>query len=154
MHGTTQRREKPIMAQTTIQVNERSYQLSCGEGEEARLAQLAAYVSARIEKLQDEFGKVGDDKLMVMSMVLMADEVLEALDRVSTLEKLLPTKELAKLAELAAGQAAELAKEAKPGRYIATDGTIDTQVIAKKTLQKAETKEPEQKPAVAKAAKS
>ena len=98
------------MAQTTIRVNGRSYALSCGDGEEARLEQLAAHVSKRITALQGEFGKVGDDKLMVMSLLMMADEVLDARDRVSALEKLLPTKELNKLAELAARQARELAE--------------------------------------------
>ena len=137
------------MAQTTIQVNERSYSLSCGEGEEERLAQLAAYVSARIEKLRDEFGKVGDDKLMVMSMVLMADEVLEAKDRVRALEELLPTKELAKLAELAAGQAKKLAKEAQPGRNKAVTGAADTGSGARKILKKAEAKASAENPAAA-----
>ncbi len=98
------------MAKTTIQVNERFYSLSCGPGEEKRLDQLAAYVTERFDKLQEEFGRVGDDKLMVMALLMMADEVLEAQDRVGALEKLLPTKELAKLAQMAAGQAAELAK--------------------------------------------
>ena len=98
------------MARTTIRVNDRNYSLSCGDGEEERLAELAAYVSKRINALNEEFGRIGDNKLMVMALLMMADEVLEALDRVRALEKLLPTRELSKLADLAAGQAVELAK--------------------------------------------
>ena len=98
------------MARTTIRVNDRNYSLSCGDGEEERLAELAAYVSKRINALNEEFGRIGDNKLMVMALLMMADEVLEALDRVRALEKLLPTRELSKLAELAAGQARELAQ--------------------------------------------
>ena len=88
------------MAQVTIDVNGRNYRLCCDDGEEERLQELAVIVKERVGKLNNEFGRVGDDRLLVMALLTQADELLEALDRIAALEKLLPTKQLAKLAKL------------------------------------------------------
>ena len=66
------------MGQVTITLNGRAYRLSCGDGEEERLHKLADHVREKIEKLISEFGQIGDDRLMLMSALLITDELLEA----------------------------------------------------------------------------
>lgn len=71
-----QRRER--MSQVTITLNGRSYRLTCGDGEERRLLQLAEYVESRLNRLVSEFGQVGDERLLVMTSLMVADELFDA----------------------------------------------------------------------------
>ncbi len=66
------------MGQATITLNGRTYRLRCGDGEEARLIELASHVHSKIERLANEFGQIGDDRLMVMAALLITDELFEA----------------------------------------------------------------------------
>jgi cell division protein ZapA len=68
------------MGQVAITVNNRTYRLSCGEGEEQRLERLAAVVREKCRSLADEFGSIGDDRLFLMAALLIADDLLELLD--------------------------------------------------------------------------
>ncbi len=74
------------MAQASITLNGRIYRLNCGAGEEVRLKQLSEIVGAKLEALVAEFGQVGDDRLLLMSALLIADELVEANNRVAALE--------------------------------------------------------------------
>lgn len=74
------------MAQASITLNGRIYRLTCGEGEEARLRQLSDLVREKLEALVAEFGQVGEDRLLLMSALLIADDMLEARSRVAALE--------------------------------------------------------------------
>ena len=66
------------MAQASITLNGRVYRLNCGAGEEERLRLLSAEVAAKLDALVAEFGQVGDDRLLLMAALLIADELLEA----------------------------------------------------------------------------
>ena len=61
------------MAQLSVSLNGRNYRLTCGDGEEERLQELAAFVSQHLGALSNEFGRVGDDRLMVMSLLMLAE---------------------------------------------------------------------------------
>ncbi len=66
------------MGQVVVKVNGRSYRFDCGEGEEARLNELADYVRARIEALTQQYGHVGAERLMLMAALLITDELFDA----------------------------------------------------------------------------
>ena len=66
------------MGQVTITLNGRTYRLRCGDGEEQRLLVLSDHVRGKIDQLAAEVGQVGDDRLMVMAALLVADELFEA----------------------------------------------------------------------------
>jgi cell division protein ZapA (FtsZ GTPase activity inhibitor) len=66
------------MGQVTITLNSRTYRLRCGDGEEARLLELADHLRQRIDRLATEFGQIGDDRLLVMAALLVTDELLDA----------------------------------------------------------------------------
>jgi len=66
------------MGQVAVNVNGRSYRFDCGDGEESRLQELAAYVRGRIEALGRQYGNVGDERLLLMAALLITDELLDA----------------------------------------------------------------------------
>lgn len=74
------------MGQLAVTIAGRVYRLACDEGEEARLGDLAQLVDARITGLRQRFGELGDQRLIIMAAITLADEWAEANDRVRQLE--------------------------------------------------------------------
>jgi cell division protein ZapA len=74
------------MAQVTVSIGGRSYRLACDEGEEAHLESLAREVDAKFEAMHQAFGEIGDQRLIVMAALAIADECVEARTKISTLE--------------------------------------------------------------------
>lgn len=74
------------MGQVAVTLNGRTYRLRCGDGDEARLLQLADYLEQRIEALAAEFGQVGDERLLLMAALLIADELWDARDQLQQLD--------------------------------------------------------------------
>ncbi len=66
------------MGHVTVTLNSRTYRLRCGDGEESRLIELATQVKQRVDALAAEFGNVGDDRLLLMAALLIADELHDA----------------------------------------------------------------------------
>lgn len=68
------------MAQTqvTISLNGRDYTIGCGTGEEQRIKDLARGVDARLRQFGHQAGQSGEARLMVMTLLTMADELAEA----------------------------------------------------------------------------
>ena len=66
------------MGHVTVTLNSRTYRLRCGDGEESRLIELATQVKHRVDALSAEFGNVGDDRLLLMAALLIADELFDA----------------------------------------------------------------------------
>ena len=106
------------MGKARVSVNGRNYALVCADGQEARLEELAEFVSDRLATLKSQFGAGADDQLTVMALLLLADELLDARDRVDALEKLLPTKELSKLAKLAGKSANRVKKKRRDAEQV------------------------------------
>ncbi len=70
------------MGQITISVHDQKYTLACRDGEEERLKALADYVSGKAKSLAASLGQVGDTRLLLMSALLIADELAECRDGV------------------------------------------------------------------------
>lgn len=66
------------MAEVVITFNQRSYRFACSEAEVGRLRELTDYVKAKLEKLSEEHGAVGDERIALMAAVLIADELFDA----------------------------------------------------------------------------
>jgi cell division protein ZapA len=82
------------MPQVSVTINGRQFRMACENGEEARLANLAAELDARIATLRTRFGEIGDTRLTVMAALAVADELSEVKEKLARLEP-----ELAKLQE-------------------------------------------------------
>ncbi len=66
------------MSQVTVEINNRSYQIACDDGQEAHLARLGNYIDNRVQELTAAVGQVGDARLLVMVSLLLADELSDA----------------------------------------------------------------------------
>ncbi len=65
------------MAQVSVTINGRGYQIACDDGQEGHLTQLGQYVDKRVKELVQAVGQVGDSRLLVMVSLLIADELAE-----------------------------------------------------------------------------
>jgi len=66
------------MPQVNVSIAGRSYLIACGEGEEAHLGELAAALDARAQQLGTSIGQVSDARLLVMTGLVMSDELSAA----------------------------------------------------------------------------
>lgn len=66
------------MAQVTVNVNDRDYELGCADGEEDQLRALAADLDRRMRDLTGQVGQVGDNRLLMMLGLLLLDELKDA----------------------------------------------------------------------------
>lgn len=65
------------MAQVAVTINGRGYQIACDDGQEEHLRTLAASIDRRVGELVAAMGQVGDNRLLVMASLLVADELSE-----------------------------------------------------------------------------
>ena len=65
------------MGEVSITLNGRTYRLECDDGEEKHLLKLAETMAEQIESLKVKFGQIGDDRLMLMAGLMIADELAE-----------------------------------------------------------------------------
>jgi cell division protein ZapA len=66
------------MAQVEIDVGGRSYELTCRDGEEERLRLLSRLVDARAEDVAKAIGKASEARELLLTALLLADELDEA----------------------------------------------------------------------------
>ena len=89
------------MAQVAVNIAGRQYRMACEDGQEPHLEELARVFDSRITEMRGAFGEIGDQRLMVMAAISLADDRGEAQRRAANAEP-----ELAKLREaIAAAQA-------------------------------------------------
>lgn len=74
------------MSHINVTINGRQYRMACEEGQEVRLLKLAENLEARIQTLRGKFGEIGDARLTVMAALMACDELVDASNRVRTLE--------------------------------------------------------------------
>ena len=74
------------MGQVTVLINERLYNVACGDGEEEHLKELAGYLNGHVSHLAGEVGQVGDTRLLLMAGLVVADELSEARRKIKMLE--------------------------------------------------------------------
>lgn len=66
------------MAEVSVTINGRDYQVACEDGQEAQVESLARYVDKKMGELVGSLGQIGDARLLVMTSLLIADELSEA----------------------------------------------------------------------------
>ena len=79
------------MNHINVTINGRQYRMACEEGQEARLLNLAESFESRIQNLRGKFGEIGDARLTVMAALTACDELLDAYQRIKSLEEELET---------------------------------------------------------------
>ncbi len=66
------------MPEISLNINERTYQVTCDDGQQEHLRKLASHLDERIRGLVGAVGQVGEGRLLVMASLMVADELFEA----------------------------------------------------------------------------
>ena len=74
------------MAQLSVTIHGRTYPIVCDDGQEEHVTRLAAYIDKRATEIADTVGQVGEGRLLVMTSLLVADELSEAYDEMERLQ--------------------------------------------------------------------
>ena len=75
------------MNHINVTINGRQFRMACEEGQEVRLLKLAESFESRIQNLRGKFGEIGDARLTVMAALTVCDELLDAVNRIRSLEE-------------------------------------------------------------------
>ncbi|MFZ2108294.1 MAG: cell division protein ZapA [Roseiarcus sp.] len=74
------------MSQVSVTIDGRKYR-ACNEGEEARLESLADMIDEKIGEMRTAFGEIGDQRLVIMAALTIADNLAEARDEAAAQRK-------------------------------------------------------------------
>ena len=106
------------MPQAYVNIGGRSYRLACNAGEEPHLEALAKFVDGKIDEMHKSFGEIGDQRIVVMAALSIADELFEARRKAET-----------QTSEAAAGLEAEkMSRSAAEARASALERSIDEMI--------------------------
>ncbi len=70
----------------SLTVHGRSYQVTCDEGQESHLMKLAQHIDRKMAELETSVGQVGEQRLLFMTCLLIADELFDAQRQVDGLK--------------------------------------------------------------------
>jgi len=65
------------MAEVTIFINGRSYEISCDSGQEGRVVDLATYIDQKLQQISRSGSAHNDAHLMVLTSLVLADELFD-----------------------------------------------------------------------------
>jgi cell division protein ZapA len=68
------------MSHVSVTIDGRKYRLACNEGEQARLESLAGMIDDKIGEMRKTFGEIGDQRLVIMAALTIADNLTEVHD--------------------------------------------------------------------------
>lgn len=63
------------MGKVSLNINGRRYGMGCEDGEEERLMRLGQKLDDRVNQMANQFGQIGDLRLLVMAGITMLDEL-------------------------------------------------------------------------------
>ncbi|MCF6275966.1 MAG: cell division protein ZapA [Robiginitomaculum sp.] len=112
------------MAKVNLEINGRKYALGCDDGEEDRLQRLGEKLDARVRTLADQFGQIGDVRLLVMAGITMTDEMEELRENMEGAAES-ATAELRRETEDALASAQKLEASAQKSEVSAADALAD-----------------------------
>jgi cell division protein ZapA len=75
------------MGQVTVSVNGRSYAVGCDDGEEEHVEYLAEFIDKRVRELTEAVGHVGEDRLLLMAALLIAEDLESAYGEIEVLRR-------------------------------------------------------------------
>jgi cell division protein ZapA len=75
------------MAQVTITIRGRQYQVACEDGQEAHLTRLGRYLDERAADLLTASGSISEPLMLVMVGLVVADELADAAAEIDSLSE-------------------------------------------------------------------
>lgn len=74
------------MAQLTIDVNGRPYQVGCEDGQEPHLLELARLFDRQVRAVSQDMGQLSETRLFLMAALLLADELWDSRSRMASVQ--------------------------------------------------------------------
>jgi len=65
------------MANVNVKFNNKDYLLSCDDGQEENLKELATHLDARYDELKKSLGNIGESKLLLITAIKMVDDYFD-----------------------------------------------------------------------------
>ena len=75
------------MANVNIKFNGKDYLLSCDDGQEENLKELASHLSKKFDELKSNLGNIGENKLLLISSIKVIDEYCDLLKKIESKKK-------------------------------------------------------------------
>jgi len=75
------------MATVDVRIQGRTHTLSCDDGQEHRLRQIAQYLDRRLQEAAKETGGANDARVLVLTSLLICDELADARGEIEALRK-------------------------------------------------------------------
>ena len=75
------------MANVNIKFNGKDFLLSCDDGQEEHLEELANHLGDKFEKLKSDLGNIGENKLLLITSIKIMDEYFETKKKVEINKK-------------------------------------------------------------------
>ena len=75
------------MANINIKFNNKEFLLSCEDGQEEHLLELAENLNKRFTELKQSLGNIGENKLLIISSISIMDEYFETKKKVDEQKK-------------------------------------------------------------------
>jgi len=69
------------MANVNIKFNGKDFLLSCDDGQEEHLEELLIHINQKFNKLKNDLGNIGENKLLLITSVQIMDEYFETKKR-------------------------------------------------------------------------
>ncbi len=79
------------MGQVAFTINGRIYRFDCEDEEVERLNRLGEMVTAYVGEFANDFGQVGENRLLLLAALRLADELVEARSKATADTGLAPT---------------------------------------------------------------
>ena len=75
------------MANVNIKFNGKEFLLSCDDGQEEHLEELALYLNEKFTDLKNSLGNIGENKLLLITSISVLDEYYETKKKIDTQKK-------------------------------------------------------------------
>ena len=72
------------MANVNIKFNNKDYLLSCDEGQEENLVELANYLDSKYTELKKSLGNIGENKLLLITAIKMVDDYFDLFKKIKS----------------------------------------------------------------------
>ena len=72
------------MANVNIKFNGKEYLLSCEDGQEEHLEELALYLNEKFKNLKNSLGNIGESKLLLITSITILDEYYETKKKIDS----------------------------------------------------------------------
>ena len=70
------------MANVNIKFNNKDYLLSCDDGQEENLKELASHLDSKYNELKKNLGNIGENKILLITSIQMVDDYFDLFQKV------------------------------------------------------------------------